>query len=229
MDLKHTHRRVVVSVNLEGKNSHTFSNGLTIRLERQFDNLNRRETEPVNAIVISAENIPEGVEILVHQNAPTDVNRIFNHGQLSGQQEGSDVKYYSIPVDQCFLWRDKNDVWQPIHPYETALRVFESYKGILEGIDPKPIKNVLYVTSGELKNKVVHTLPASAFEVIFQGINGQEDRVIRFRPFGDEATQREPEAVAINDLYTKKVKKGELLIGLSVKDAKPLEIKEYAS
>lgn len=222
--LKHIHKRVIVAVDLEGKNSWTFSNGMKIRYERQWNNLNRRETHPVNGIVISAENIPQGVEILIHQNAPTDVNRIFNHGQLSGADEGSDVKVYSIPTNQCFLWRDQNDVWQPLAPYETALRVFKPYKGILHGIEPTKIKNVLYVTSGELKGKVVHTVSAADFEVIFQGINGQEDRVIRFRPFGDPDTKREEEATAISNIFTEQVENGELLVGLSVNNAKPIEI-----
>ncbi len=56
--LKHTEGRIIVSVDIEAKNYHTFAGGIVIRRERQFDNLNRRETEPVNGFVISAKYIP---------------------------------------------------------------------------------------------------------------------------------------------------------------------------
>ena len=65
-NLIHTFGRVVIKINLEYKNSHTLSDGLKISLQRQFNNLNRRYTEPVNAIVISAEDIPKDAEILIH-------------------------------------------------------------------------------------------------------------------------------------------------------------------
>lgn len=76
MALKHTHGKVVVSVDLQAKNWHTFENGTKIRRERQFNELDRKRTEPVNAHVISGEGIREGTEILVHPNAVADHTRI---------------------------------------------------------------------------------------------------------------------------------------------------------
>jgi hypothetical protein len=229
-DLKHVEGRVVVAIDREGKNWHTFSNGKKIRLERQFDNLNRRQTEPVNGVVISAKNIPEGAQLLMHHNVVHDVNRIFNYATLSGKDEASDVKYYSVREQDCFIWLDEKGEWQPLEGYATALRVFDSYKGILQGIEPTKIKDVLYVTSGDLKGKVVKTIKASDFEVVFQDTNGQEGNIIRFRPNGYEdkinsQNNREPEAIAILLEETKLVSNGELLVGISVSDAKP--IKEF--
>ena len=51
--------KVVVSVDHEKKNSYTFENGVTIRMERDWNNLNRRETQPVNAIVIDGEGFQQ--------------------------------------------------------------------------------------------------------------------------------------------------------------------------
>ena len=48
---------------LEYKTKRLF-NGGKIRLERQFNNLNRRETEPVNAWVVDAKNILPGLKYL---------------------------------------------------------------------------------------------------------------------------------------------------------------------
>ena len=221
MSLKHVEGKVIISIDLQGKNWHTFSDGTKIRLERQYNELNKRITEPVNALVISGENIPAGSEILIHHNAPSDTNKITNHASLSGKETGSDIKYYSIPEEQCFLWKDESGEWKPIAPYETALRVFKPYKGFLEGIEPTLLKQTLYCTSGELKGKVVATLEACDYQVVFQDTNGQEGNVIRWRPNGDNKG-REEEAVAIRHDFTKMVEDGELLVGLTKSDAKPV-------
>lgn len=226
--LKNVEGKVIVQVDLQGKNWHTFEDGTKIRLERQFENLNRRETEPVNAIVVSAENIPIGSEILIHPNAPSDTNKIHNIKNVSNKLEETDISYYSIPDDQCFIWRDKNNVWQPIYPYETALRVFKPYTGIVEWILPTMLKDTLYVTSGEYKGLVVATIKASDYCVVFQDTNGRENQIIRFRPNGDERTKREPEAIAILHHETELVNRGDLFVGISDKDAKPIQINAYA-
>lgn len=216
VDLKHTHDRVVISINLESKNSHTFSNGDKIYIGRQYNNLNRRETEPVNAYVISGDEMPTGCEILIHPNAIQDSYKIFGFNE-----DISDVKYYSIPKNQCYLWKDEEGIWNPLKGFVTALRVFEEYKGILSGIDNTQIKNVLYITSGKLKGKVVHTLKACDYEIIFMGEKGVEERIIRCRHFDNEINERE-EIIAVDDVLTKKVLSGDLLVGISSSDAKSI-------
>jgi hypothetical protein len=222
MNLKHTHGRVVVSVDMEFKNSHQFEDGTVIRLERQYNEFNQRITQPVNAIVISADNIPSGAQILIAHNCTHDTNKIFDYKNLSGEEIASDVKYFSIPESDCFLWKDNDGEWKPCGVYETALRVFKPYRGIMEGIEPEIIKNTLYVTSGEYKGLVVRTLVACDYEVIFQGDEGREERIIRFRPNGDEAEKREPEAICIDNEKTELVNEGELLVGLSISDCKSI-------
>ncbi len=222
-ELKNISGSVVVKIDLQHKNWHTFSDGTTIRRERQFNEFNRRITEPVNAIVVSADDIPAGAEILIHPNCIHDTHRIFNYKPLSGKEEGSDVKYYSIKEDECFLWLDEHGVWQPLAPYATALRVFKPYKGLITGLPPEKIKDVLWVTSGELAGRAVKTLTHCDYCVIFQGIAGKEDTRIRFRPFGDPKTKREEEAIAILWDETSKVLNGEYLVGYETSDATTLK------
>lgn len=215
-DLKHVFGRVVISIDLEGKNSHTFNDGTKLYIGRQFNNLNRRETEPVNAFVVSGDEIPKGAEILIHPNAIHDSNKIFNF-----TSDISDVKYYSIPESQCYLWREGEGEWQPLKNFVTAFRVYEEYKGPIVGIENTQIKNVLYITSGHLKGKVVHTLKACDYEIIYMGSKGYEERIIRCRHFENEVNERE-EVVAVDKDLTKKVLNGDLLIGISPSTAKSI-------
>jgi len=216
--------KVVIKIDIESKNWHTFEDGTKIRRERQWNELNRRVSEPVNAIVISAEHIPIGSEILIHPNEICDSNKINNYQPLSGEETASDWKYYSISEEQCFAWNIA-DMWHPIKPFEFALRVFKPYDGPLRWIDHKLMENVLYMTTGEYAGKVCHTIVESDYEIIYQERNGREGRLIRCRPNGDEKHEREPEIIAINHTLTEKVNKGELLVGYDSLSAK--SIKKY--
>jgi len=217
--MKSVEGKVIVSVDHEKKNSYTFENGLTIRMERDWNNLNRRETQPVNAIVIDGEGLKEGSEILIHPNMTHDSYKIFNHTRLSGNVEGSDVKYYSIPIDQCYAWYDED--WKPLKNFDFALRVFRPYEGTLEGIEPKLVEDMLYVTTGEFAGKIVQTLKACDYEIVFQGKENREERLIRFRHFPDEDNERE-EVIAVREDLTKLLKKRKLLVGLTPTDAKSI-------
>jgi len=225
--MKHTQGRIVIKVDHEYKNSHKFEDGTVIKLERGWNNLNRLEVSPVNAIVISGENIPEGAEALIHHNSVHETYRITNHGELSGQKIADRIEYYSIPEDQLFFWRKDSEVWNPTEGYVTALRVFKPYKGILHGIEPTKIKDTLYITSGELFGMVVHTLKACDYEIIFQDLDGREHRIIRVRHSDDTSYERE-EVTCISDYLTDELHKDNLLVGLTSSDAKPLHEKEIA-
>lgn len=217
--MKAVEGKVIISVDHESKNSYTFESGLKIRLERNWNNLNKRETHPVNAIVIDGDGLKEGSEILIHPNMTHDSYKIHNHTNLSGQVEGSDVKYYSVPVEQCYAWFDEE--WKPLKGFDFGLRVFRPYDGILEGIEPKLMPDILYATTGEFKAKIVHTLKSCDYEIIFQGRQGREERIIRFRHFPGEDHERE-EVIAVREDLTELLNKGKLLVGLTPTSAKTI-------
>jgi hypothetical protein len=227
MQLKHVENRIVVSVDMEGKNSHTFADGTNIRLERKYDNFDLKYVNPTNAIVVSAENIPEGSEVLLHHNSTHDTNRIFNYNPLSGAEIASNVRYFAIPESEAFAWYDKKSKsWQPLPGFDFALRVFRPYKGIIDGIEPTLIKDCLYVTTGEYKGLVCRTLRACDYMIIFQDVNGREGNVIRFRSkdvIGDDKkVAREMEIVAIDHALTRDMQNGDLIAGTTKSDAKPV-------
>lgn len=218
--LTHTEGRIIVAIDHDKKNWHQFEDGTKIRLERKYDNFNMRYVNPVNAIVVSAENIPEGAEILIHHNSIHDTNRVFDHNQLSGKNEASEIKYYSLKEDEAFAWRADTG-WNPLPGYDFALRIFKPYIGILEGIEPTEIKNHLYLLTGDHKEKVGITIKYCDYEIIFQDLSGREGNLIRIRTNGDDS--REPEVIAIHNGYTQQVKNGDLLVGLNKNDAKTLK------
>jgi hypothetical protein len=212
--------RVIIKVDLESKNSHTFKDGTKIKLERQYDNFNMRYVKPVNAEVVNAKDIPEGAEILIHHNATHDTYKIFNY-QRPTAEASSDVQYFSIPIEECFMWRtEKGSTWNALNNFITGLRIFEPYNGFLQGIEPSLIKNKIYVTSGELAGNVVGTVISSDYEIIYQNDDGTEGKIIRLRYY-PEGNDRN-EVISVEHEYTERVKNGELLVGYSISDAKKL-------
>jgi len=222
-NLVHVDGRVVVKVDVESKNSHTFESGLTIRRERKFNEFNRRITQPTNCWVISGEGIPKGAELLVEHNALHETNRI-NDYKNAFENEGSDrVRYFSLERYECYAWRMGVGEWTPIYPFEFGLRVFKKYAGSLVGIEPTVLKDTLFVTSGTLKGNVVRTLKGCDYEIIFLNELGREGHLICFRPTGDEKRKLEEEAICILHDTTEQVNNGELLVGYSLSDCKPLK------
>ena len=221
MKLKAPSNRVIIKVDLESKNSHTFKDGTKIKLERVYDNFNMRYVKPVNAEVVDAKDIPVGAEILIHHNATHDTYKIFNY-QRPTTEASSDIQYFSIPIEECFMWREgKGSIWNALNNFVTALRIFKPYKGMLQGIEPEVMNNKLYITSGELKGRVVNTVISSDYEIIYQNDDGTEGRIIRLRYFPDGNDRNE--IIAINDNMTELVESGELLVGYNKSDAKQLK------
>jgi len=221
MKLKAPSNRVIIKVDLESKNSHTFKDGTKIKLERVYDNFNMRYVKPVNAEVVDAKDIPSGSEILIHHNATHDTYKIFNY-QRPTTEASSDIQYFSIPIEECFMWREeKGSSWNALNNFVTALRIFKPYKGILDGIEPEVMNNRLYITSGELNGKAVNTVISSDYEIIYQNDDGTEGRIIRLRYYPDGNDRNE--IIAINDNMTELIKNGDLWVGYSKSDAKQLK------
>lgn len=222
MNIKNVEGRIVVKADKEGKNWHTFSDGTKIRLEREYDNLDKKHTSQVLGEVVCGDNVPAGALILFHHNCIHPVNQIFNHTQLSGEEIASGIEVFSFREDECYLWKMPGDEkWNPIKGFETALRVFIPYTGGIKGVLPEKIKDVLYITSGEFEGNVCHTLKACDFPVIFNNEKGIEETIIRVRHFGNQDNERE-ELIAVDNLLTDKVKNGDIYVGISQTNCKPI-------
>ena len=213
--------RVIIKIDLDAKNFHSFGDGTKIRIERQYDNFNMRYVKPVNATVVHAHGIEEGSDVLIHHNATHDTYRLFNY-QKPTEDASSDIKYYSIPEQECFFWRKPgSSTWNTLHNFATALRVFMPYNGPLQGIEPELVKNKLYVTSGEFAGNVCQVVNAADYQVIFQGDDGTEQFLIRIRHYENEYNDRE-EIIGVDHELTNLVNQGIALVGYTKSDAKKI-------
>lgn len=222
MSLKALDGRVIVKIDTQFKNHHTFSHGVTIRLERQWNNLNKSQTEPLQGFVIDAEHIPTGAEVLCHHNVAHPINEISNYHPLSGEEIASAVKLYSVPEVHCYIWRMPGEQWQPLTNFVIADRVFIPYTGPLLGQPSRQIKNVLYIKTGHLKGKVCCTVRASDYAVIFRNEKGVEQTIIRARHYEDGSQPDREELTGVHELFTEMVQEGKLFLGISPSDAKPI-------
>lgn len=226
--LKAAKDHVVVKVDMDFKNSHTFLDGTKIRLERDTNEFDKKYTTISQGEVIHSDYIPAGATVYFGHNSTHAMYELFNYKQVSGEQIASNIKYFSIPENQCYLWQEGDGKPQPLKNLVTALRVFKPYTGILQGIEHTILKNTLYITSGELKGKVVRTLKACDYEIIYNNPKGREERIIRCRHFEDEYSERE-EITCIDNGSTQKVVEGKLYVGISTSDAKPLNSPTHAN
>ena len=214
IELKHVYGRVLVRVDMESKNYHTFSNGTKIRRERRYNNFNFREVTPSNGFVISAENIPEGAEILIDYTAIHDSNKLFSFDTGS-----PDVGIYSIREVDCFAWRTGKDEWKPAKNCEFALRVYRPYEGRISFITPELIKDSLFITTGKYSGYICQMLKGSDYQIVFTDENGREGNLIRIR-HSDKEEMEFDEIIAINHDLTEQYSNDKLLIGLNPSDAK---------
>lgn len=224
--LTHVKNRIIVMVDMDSKNHHTFEDGTKIYLARKYDNFNMRYVNPVNATVISGEGIRGGSQVLIHHNAAAnDTNRIFDYKQSS---DIGDIRYFSIHVRECYAWYDEDaKSWKPLDGFDFALRIFKPYKGALV-MEPELVKNILWITTGRYANTAMQMLKNCDYEMVFQNIDGREGRLIRVRSKENKEEQREEETVFEQKDITKKILNNELLIGLTKNDAKTLKEIQYA-
>lgn len=221
--------KLLIKVDTEQKNGYTFSNGTEIVMRRDIENLDKKYTQQTIGECIDSEYIPKGALILFHHNATHEVNMIFDSEYLTKEEQVNGFKIISIKESECFLWKEKGDKdWQPLRGFCTALRVFEVYKGNLVGIEPKLIKNVLYLTSGEYKGEVANVVKAADYEITFRNEQGKDEHLIRCRHFEDEDNERE-ELTCINHYLTERLLKGELMVGITAIDCKALKYQKHGS
>jgi hypothetical protein len=209
--LRATTGRIIISIDKNLKNFHTLSNGVVLNISRRVGEVDRKYTEPTNATVINAENIPKGAEVLLHHNA---IHNVFCLGENA---EGLPI--YSITKNHCYAWRTENSDWQPTDGYEFGLRVFKPDTSNYDGILPTKQKNRLYVTTGEYKGQVIITMAASDYEITFMDRIGQTNKLIRFR-HSKKTTLIRDEFICVDNELTEKVNSGEYLIGFDAKNCK---------
>lgn len=221
INVKHVEGRICVLVDVNQKNYFTFKDGTVIKLERDVQNLDRGYTQQVLGTVIDAEHVPSGALILFHFNSLHPSNEVLNHKELSGEDIASGIKIYSLPVDECYLWK-KDGEWQGIHPFVTGLRVYRPYVGLIEGMRPTKLKNTLYIKEGRYAGKVVTTVIAADHVITFRNENGVDENILKCRDYQYDIDYDRQEIIAVREDLTKELEEGLLYVGLSGDTSEPL-------
>lgn len=254
--LNHVQDRVIISVDVTQKNTYQFGNGQILVMFPNTNQLDRRYHAPVSGTVISAEDIPVGVEVLVEHNSCHVVNEIVDL-----KDDNPNIKFYSVPKLECFAWRlitneyTEADLvyyfdglvprtmlpysgiwseWQPTKYYAIGERVYEPYTGILQNIKPTRIKNTLLIKTGEFKDKIVHIIKNGEYTIIYQDTNGKPNELLVTFHVEDESELSDPilnakqEILAVSETLTQRYHNGELLTGLTEDNCKPIETTAYA-
>ena len=76
--------RVIMAVDLWYKNRVALGDsGVVLERPREYDEFNRRLTQPIQGVIINGKNLPSGAEILVHHNSFDETNKLFKGFKLS--------------------------------------------------------------------------------------------------------------------------------------------------
>lgn len=213
MMLKAPSRNVLIKIQLDNKEIYIFDNGNQLVISKGFD-FNRRKDSPSFAKVVDGDNIPKGAVCLIHHNASHDSFKVFGVKDDEGKTINN---LFSVAEDMVYMYKEEGKDWMPYKDFLITYRIFKPYLGILTGIEPEQVKQRLYIRKGNIPNyevdgKVLFVTPFSDYECIFHE-NGKETSVIR---------TRSREVLGIDLDLTRRVLKGEYLIGNNLQTAKIL-------
>jgi hypothetical protein len=218
-DIIPSNDRVLIAVDLKYKDRVLLGeSGVVLERPRDYDNLNHRETKISQGWVVNSDYLPIGSEVLVSHNSFHDTNRLFG---LDIEIELLNIGVYAVPKMETYCYKYGSKKWNACEGFLLGMKLFEPYNGIIEGIEPKEIKRTLFVTSDcKLKHKVVDTVNAAVLPIVFNDEDFNEIIINRIRHFPNESDNVREEVLCINQEKTKKVLKGELLIGNNKSDCK---------
>lgn len=211
--------RVLIKMDTRQKERYDLGNGATLYIEKGYD-FNRRVDKPSMAEIIDGEGLPNGAEILVHHNASEQTYEVS--GVLTQEETIAGYMVFCIPKDMCFCYRQKGK-WKPCENFVISQRIFKPYKGKLVAIQPKQIKNRLYIVKGgiewdgekqDLSGKVCVVTENSDYEIIFHTKYNKPESVIR---------TRHREILAIDNKLGRDIKGGKYLIGENQKNSKKMK------
>ncbi len=214
-------KNILLKIQTKNKEIYNLTEDAQIEISKGF-NFNRREDYPSYGVVIDAQKIPAGAEVLVHHNSTEEAYRVPDYNFLTEQEKLDGWKVFTIDRDMVFVYRTDGKDWLPCEDFLITKRLFTPYKGKIAGVGNQRVKNRLFVVRGndvwdeketDLTGKVMVVTENSDYEIIFHNHEHREERLIR---------TRHRELQAIDEGLTKKLKKGLVYLGLNETDCKPI-------
>ena len=88
MPLKAAQGRILLKVDPDFKNNYSLTKDVTIRLERNVENLNHRETMPVQGICMEDRpNVSREAMVIVNHNSFHPSNQVFDYDGLTNIEQ----------------------------------------------------------------------------------------------------------------------------------------------
>lgn len=228
--LRHAPHKVLIEVDITQRNSYRFANGTELVMFPKTDQFDKRFWAATSGIVVSADDMPAGSEVLIEHNSCEPTNAVVEY-----ENANPNIKLFSVPEMEVYAWRSPHyNEWVATKYYAIGLHVYKPYKGILQNIKAEVIKNTLLILSGELKDKVVHILKNGEYTIVYQDRNGKPNELlVTFNAppeeQGDIIIDAKQEVIAIDHSLTERWLNGELLAGLTHENAKSIKQPDYAN
>jgi len=212
--------QIIMKMDVTQKMKYRLTDDVTIQIEKGY-NFNLREDRSSMGYVIDGDSLPVGAKLLCHHLSIEESYRIWDESILTEEEKKEGFKVFSIPIDMAFCYMVENE-WVPCKNFLITKRIFKPYNGVLVGIEPKVVKNRLFILKGvdewdgevtDLSNKVCIVTENSDYQIIWHDTDNREYSLIR---------TRHRELMGVDEGMTNQVKSGTLLVGYTVSDCEKL-------
>ena len=215
---------ILLKMNTRQKERYALTDNIEIHIERSY-NFNLREDRSSMGYIVNGRGLTKGHQALCHHLTIESGNEVTAETILTDDEKKIGFKVFSVDKDMVFATSLDGIEWHPCKDFLITFRIFKPYKGKLKGIEPTVLKDRMYIIKGvdefedeitDLSDKVACTTANSDYQIIWHNEKNREQSLIR---------TRSREILAIDNGMLEDLKKGKLLIGLTVTDCKTY--KEY--
>lgn len=215
---------ILLKMNTRQKELYSLMEGVDIEISKGW-NFNLREDRSSMGYIVNGRGLTKGHQALCHHLTIESGNEVTAETILTDDEKKIGFKVFSVDKDMVFATSPDGIEWHPCKDFLITLRIFKPYKGKLKGIEPTVLKDRMYIIKGvdefedeitDLSDKVACTTANSDYQIIWHNEKNREQSLIR---------TRSREILAIDNGMLEDLKKGKLLIGLTVTDCKTY--KEY--
>ena len=215
MKIKALKGKVFIKIDTKQKEKYRLADTDTVIYIEKGYSFNQREDRASMGYVIDGCGLPSGAKCLVHHHTVESGAELEIDGVLTAKEKEEGFKVYCIDKNTVFMYEDKGE-WLPCEDFLITKRVYELYKGTIEGVEHEKLL-IMYVVKGyselyggeriNLEGKYVNVLVNADYEIIYHDTDNKPHSKIR---------TRSREILAINNEAEDKIKKGEWAVATNL-------------